>query len=441
MSSINSGMFTATGQHFGISLTRTASIPEPSLLAFNLRSYLSEYTGYAKIRRAIYVGERCPTLSIESYSIALEELEEKTYDTTTYKHIARLLEQLTGERRDTEEWERRVSKEVKEQDTEIRGKLERAKKQVSKKDTLQAQWELVRLLQQRGLMDEAVRALQDGRTSCGGMPEQAELYVEAARVSQVMGRWLQVATYIQRTEAVLPDPDATARAELAVLRAQADFGDCKWSVAVNGLRELSIDTASIVFARKTVTPRDIALYGTLAGLAALDRDQVKQQLLDNVQFGQFLDRMPECQALLQSYYDSKYDDALNMLTRILSFCHLDPVIGPHVTTLKQRIRDNIVVLYIQPFVSVRMSSMATALCFGSTAQLEDTLVRMIDSGLIHARIDGTTGFLIKHTVNARDAALSRVETMHRAFAQQAELMTARIQYLEEESARKRGARA
>ncbi|KAJ2480293.1 hypothetical protein IWW56_002538 [Coemansia sp. RSA 2131] len=440
MSSISSVMYAATGQHFGTSLARSASIPEPSLLEFNLRSYLSEYTGYAKIRRAIYVGERCPTLSIESYSIAFEELEEKTYDTTTYKHIAKLLEQLTGERRDTDEWERRVSKQVKEQDTEIRGKLERAKKQVSKKDTLQAQWELVRLQQQRGLMDESVRALQDGRTSCGGMAEQAELHMEAARVSQVMGRWLQVATYIQRTESVLPDPDETVRAELAVLRAQSDFGDGKWSAAVTGLRVLSIDTAS-VFARKTVTPRDIALYGTLAGLAALDRDQVKQQLLDNVQFGQFLDRMPECQALLQSYYDSKYDDALNQLTRILSFCHLDPVIGPHASALKQRIRDNIVVLYIQPFVSVRMASMATALCFGSTAQLEDTLVRMIDSGLIHARIDGTTGFLIKHTVNARDAALSRVETMHRAFAQQAELMTARIQYLEEESVRKRGARA
>ncbi|KAJ2311219.1 hypothetical protein IWW52_002432 [Coemansia sp. RSA 2704] len=437
MSSISSGILTASGQHFGSSLARAVTTSRPTLKGFDLQEYLGGYKGYAKIRRAIYAGERCPDLSVESYRVALGEVEQNTYDAKTFTHLCKTLSQLTGDDIDGSEWSGRVNKLAKDQDTEIRGELERAKKQVSKRESLRAQKLYVELLQKRGMMDEAVRALQEGRNFCADVKDQALLHIDAARISQIMGRWLQVATYIQRTESVLPDPAEPTATELAVLRAQSSFGDCKWSVAVSELQALSFDKmlSGGIFARGVVTARDIALYGTLAGLASLERDQIKAKLIDNVMFGQFLDNMPECQLLLQSYYNSKYADALARLSQIMSFCKLDPVIGPHVAALEQRIKDNIVVLYTQPFASIRMDSMAEALCFSSVKVLEDTLVRMIDSKLIQARIDGPTGFLVKHAVDPRDAALKRVDEMHQAFTLQAELMSARIQYLEEESKR------
>ncbi|KAJ2355466.1 hypothetical protein GGF43_002667, partial [Coemansia sp. RSA 2618] len=181
MSSISSGMFTASGQHFGSSMARARPVPEPALPGFNLQEYLSKYKGYAKIRRAIFAGERCNSLSVESYMVALREVEENTYDSTTYMHLSKLLEQLTRESAGSKEWAGRVNKEAKDQDTEIRAKLERAKKQVSKKDSLEAQKQYVGLLQKRGLMDESVRALQDGRNFCTGIDDQAQLHMEAAR--------------------------------------------------------------------------------------------------------------------------------------------------------------------------------------------------------------------------------------------------------------------
>ncbi|KAJ2852394.1 hypothetical protein IWW36_000281 [Coemansia brasiliensis] len=409
----------------------------PRLNEFSLSEYLEEYKGYAKIRRAIFIGERCPELSVESYTIALQELEAHTLDTTTHTHVSKTLAQLTGQQAASEDWSKQANKESKELDAEIKADLERAKKQVSKRDSLKAQRDLVELLQRRGLMDESIRALQDGRTFCLDVNDQAQLHMEAARVSQLMCRWLQVATFVQRTESVVPKPSESMVVEIAAMKVQADFGDGKWSAAVAGLKQLSVEkmSAAGLVAKGVVLPRDIALYGTLAGLASLQRDQIKASLLDDALFGQFLDSMPECLTLLQSYHGAKYTDALTHLDKIMSLCRLDPVVGPHASTLEQKIRDNIVVLYIQPFMSIRLSSMAEALCFESAEKLEAILVRMIDSKLIQARIDGTTGFLVKHAEEPRDTALQNIERMHKEFSLQAELMTARIRYLEEESSR------
>ncbi|KAI9471265.1 hypothetical protein LPJ78_002294 [Coemansia sp. RSA 989] len=430
MSSLGSGIY-MTGQHFGSTHSRTTT-SKPSL-EFSLNEYLEDYKGYAKIRRAIFIGECCPELSAESYTIALQELEAHTLDTTTYTHVSKTLAQLTGQPAALD-WIKQANKESKELDSEIKADLERAKKQVSKRDSLKAQRSLVQLLQRRGLMDESIRALQDGRSFCLDVSDQAQLHMEAARVSQLMCRWLQVATFVQRTESVAQKPSESLLAEMAVMKVQADFGDGKWSAAVAGLKQLSMESMKAV-ANGIVLPRDIALYGTLAGLASLQRDQIKHALLDNALFGQFLDSMPECLTLLQSFHGAKYTDVLACLDKIMSLCRLDPVISPHVATLEQKIRDNIVVLYIQPFMSIRLSSMAEALCFESAEKLEAVLVQMIDSRLIQARIDGTTGFLIKHAEEPRDQALRNIEKMHKEFSLQTELMTARIRFLEEESSR------
>ncbi|KAJ2770972.1 hypothetical protein IWQ56_001964 [Coemansia nantahalensis] len=149
--------------------------------------------------------------------------------------------------------------------------------------------------------------------------------------------------------------------------------------------------------------------------------------------------MPECGLLLQSFYSARYDEALLRLERIRSFCVIDPVVGPQIQALQQRITDNIVVLYTRPFASVRMATMARALCFASEDALEAALVRMIEAGLIDARIDATTGFLVRHTVDPRDSALQRVEKIHAEFSLQADLMALRLQFLEEESIRRPGA--
>ncbi|KAJ2163008.1 hypothetical protein GGF46_000194 [Coemansia sp. RSA 552] len=426
------------GQHFSSgSVLSRAAVGEPQLAGFDLDEYLGEYQGYAKIRRAIFVGEHCPALSVAAYTAALAEVEARTADSGLHMHLRKILGQI-GEAVDDaggEQWEQEANRDSRAEEADVKGALQRAAKHVSKQESLRAQRRYVELLQRRGLVEESIRALQDARGFCTDVAEQAELHMDAARAALVLGRWMQVTTFVQRAEGAVAEPDPALAAELQLLRGLAAFGERRWAAAVAELAGLSAERleAAGVFGRGVVSPRDVALYGTLAGLAGLGRDQTKAQLIDNVLFGQFLDHMPQCQQLLQSFYGARYGEALGRLRMVLSFCDIDPVLSRLSSALEQLIVDNAVVLYVRPFESVRIESMARALRFDSSSVLESTLVRMIDGGQIQARIDGTTGFLAKHRADPRGSALEQADKIHAAYMQQADLMQARIQYLEEEA--------
>lgn len=65
---------------------------------------------------------------------------------------------------------------------------------------------------------------------------------------------------------------------------------------------------------------------------------------------------------------------------------LDLHLSHHVNELHRRIRDRALVLYFQPFASVRLDRMAIA--FGmELSDMEASVVRLIEEGLIKARID------------------------------------------------------
>lgn len=65
---------------------------------------------------------------------------------------------------------------------------------------------------------------------------------------------------------------------------------------------------------------------------------------------------------------------------------IDIHLSPHVQSLTTLIRNRALVLYFQPFASIKMERMSTA--FGWTVeQLEEQVLPLIQSGDIKARVD------------------------------------------------------
>ncbi|KAJ2889759.1 hypothetical protein IWW38_004513, partial [Coemansia aciculifera] len=317
----------------------------------------------------------------------------------------------------------------------LTAELNRAKQQHVKKDALRAQEGLALHRIKMGNMNEALRALQEARDFCSSIDDQVQLALKSAWIGQMMGKWLQVNSYVQRVVSTLATLPVKMAAEVKVLQIQADFGEGRWTGVVNSVKELTYDSvvAAGVFERGLIVPQDIALYGTLAGLAVLQRDDLKRQIIDNTEFGKFLDYIPECLRLLRCFYNSAYSEALTRLDGILSLCMLDPVVALHAVALRGLVVENIVVLYTQPFVSTSLSAMAKALRFGSTGQLEAMLAKLIERKLILGRIDAVSGYLLKYMLDPRDQALETIERMYNSFSDQVDVMVARIQYLEEET--------
>ena len=83
---------------------------------------------------------------------------------------------------------------------------------------------------------------------------------------------------------------------------------------------------------------------------------------------------------------SKFSSVLELLERYSTRHYLDIHLASHILNLVNLIKNRAIVLYFQPFTTIRMDRMSRA--FGWTvAQLEDAVVGLIQTGEIQARLD------------------------------------------------------
>ena len=130
-------------------------------------------------------------------------------------------------------------------------------------------------------------------------------------------------------------------------------------------------------------PEDIALYGTLCGLASLEREQL-QSLLDTPGF---LDLLPKLQDALQFYCRADHPACLRTLYQLYPMLELDMILAPHLEALFENILHRLCIEYLKPYCKVDLTNMASI--FGvPTDRMIAILANLIRIGKIGAsRID------------------------------------------------------
>ena len=157
-----------------------------------------------------------------------------------------------------------------------------------------------------------------------------------------------------------------------------------------------------------MAPGDIAIYGTLCALATFQRSTIKSKILENSIFGSYIEQEPYMRELIEAYMNSNFKVVLELLSRysVRLFCYcfpfsllrrfvvfvfqtrhsIDVHLSPHVHDLMNLIRNWAVVLYFQPFATIKLDRMSAA--FGWTIEeVEYHVVNLIQSGHIQGRVD------------------------------------------------------
>ena len=169
-----------------------------------------------------------------------------------------------------------------------------------------------------------------------------------------------------------------------------------------------------------VSVADIAVYATLCALATLGRSELKARVIESEGLAGEGDGMKE---LLDAWMASNFRAVLGLLEKYSvsvqfgicrHFIHslltittlgqarylLDPLLGPHVGNLTALIRSRAVVLYFQPFATIRLERMSTA--FGWTVEdTEREVVSLIQRGDILGRVDSQNKILRARSTNHR----------------------------------------
>ena len=252
---------------------------------------------------------------------------------------------------------------------------------------------------------------RDYATATGHVTEMA---FNVIKVAIEMDNWVLVQSYVSKAESTFPaappngtaDPDASIRAKATCCGALALMASNDYAGAAREFLKVKFDNSSDF--PELISARDIGIYGGLAALATFDRKQVKEKVIENTSFKEFLELVPEVREVIKTFYASKYASCLSILETLKPDLLLDIFFQPHLEFLYRRIRERALVQYFSPFRSVDMATMATA--FSCTvAELEAEVVELISTGSIQARIDSDKKILYARTVD------QRTQTFNEAF--------------------------
>ncbi|KAI3956142.1 hypothetical protein MKW92_003161 [Papaver armeniacum] len=210
-----------------------------------------------------------------------------------------------------------------------------------------------------------------------------------------MGQFTHVATYVSKAEQTPDALDPVAIAKLRCAAGLAHLESKKYKLAARKFLETGPELANKY--TEVIAPQDVATYGGLCALASFDR---ADKVIDNFNFRNFLELVPEVREIINDFYSS----FLKISKPIYCWTfHLHD----HVETLYSQIRHKALIQYTHPFVSVDLRMMADAFKT-DVSGLEKELEALITDNQIQARIDSHNKILYARHADQRNSTFKNV---------------------------------
>jgi len=291
----------------------------------------------------------------------------------------------------------------------------------------------------------ALRHYTKSREFCTTSPHVVDMCLYILELLLEEQNYAHISTYVFKAEAALeaggsggekgkaaPNPEKEkiqAKLDLAMalsLLGQGNYDNASWAF-------MKIGKSLGDWAGKVVSPSDIAIYGTLTALATFNRRQLKSGLLESENFSYYLEQESYMREIIDAYMASKFRTVLDLLERNSARHLLDNQLHSHVRILTRMIKDRALVLYFDPFASIRLDSLAHA--FGlSPEETERSVVALIQNGSIKGRVDShnkilkakdldhRTELFIRATKTGQDIAASNRKLLYRLRLQEADII-------------------
>lgn len=285
-----------------------------------------------------------------------------------------------------------------------------------------------------GQLGEAFKNYIRTRDYCTTSKHAIHMSLNAILVSIEMGQYPHISTHVSKAEAVLDPLDTITAAKLRCAAGLSNLFSKKYKFAARKFIEASPELGSQY--NEVISSQDVAMYGGLCALATFDRTELKNKVIDNTVFRNFLELVPEVRELINDFYSSRYALCLEYLGNLKSNLLLDIHLHPHVESLYDQIRQKALIQYTHPFVSVDLNMMANA--FKTTvAGLQKELESLITDNQIQARIDSHNKVLYARHADLRNATFQRALENGRDFDRDLQSMFLRSCLLKYECSKSR----
>jgi len=184
---------------------------------------------------------------------------------------------------------------------------------------------------------------------------------------------------------------------------------------------LFLDTLSTFNSTELFNYNDFIFYTVVVSLVSLDRVTLREKVIDAPEILTVILEIPDLSDLLNSLYNSNYEQYFKALGLIITRLQSDRYLAPHVNFMCRELRILAYSQLLESYKSVQLESMAQR--FGISVEfLDRELSRFIAAGRLHCKIDKVGGVAETNRPDAKNA-------LYQSTIQQGDLLLNRIQKL------------
>lgn len=397
----------------------------------DVEAYASLYSGRTKIVRLLFIADRCDNVSmqLEALRMAYEEIKKGENTQLFREAVQKICGRLGPNYEMDSAWAYAVDRRAEQRKERLENELNAYRTNLIKESIRMGYNDFGDFYYAHGQLGEALKNYVRTRDYCTTAKHIIHMCLNVILASIEMGQFTHVLSYVTKAEQALDSLDNATAAKLCCAAGLAHLEAKKYKLAARKFLEVGQELANEY--NEVIAPQDVATYGGLCALASFDRAELKSKVIDNVNFRNFLELVPEIRELIQDFYTSRYASCFGYLENLKTNLLLDIHLHDHVETLYNQIRNKALIQYTHPFVSVDLHMMANAFKT-NVAGLEKELEALITENEIQARIDSHNKILYARHADQRNATFQRVLQTGREFDRDVKAMLLRTSLLKYE---------
>ncbi|KIK22558.1 hypothetical protein PISMIDRAFT_102310 [Pisolithus microcarpus 441] len=404
--------------------------------SFDLDAYIAPYTGRTVIDRLIAIIIQCPSIAPHALSLAIQRVY-RLRDPSLLNAVISAYESVLGTQEGKGlppvadvvsvdmEWVEDVTKRNIAERTKLEVELKTYTNNMIKESIRMAHRDLGDFFRSTGEFGLALKHYTKSREFCSTSQHVLDMCMSVLELAVEQRNYAHIPSYVYKAEGALESLTIGGAVASAAAPSSASASQgrkptdrdqiqtkLEFVLALSHLGTGAYDKAATAFLKlgppeqlgdwigKLVAPSDIAIYGTLCALSSLSRSLVKSQLVDNPTFATYIEQEPYVRELVQAYMTSDFKTVLDILSRYSIRHNTDIHLSAHIPELTKLIRHVALILYFQPFETVRLERMAEALGW-SVEEVEREVVGLIQNRKIIGRVDSRGKILVAKKTDHR----------------------------------------
>ncbi|KAG0488555.1 hypothetical protein HPP92_007366 [Vanilla planifolia] len=373
----------------------------------DVEAYAALYTGRTKVSRLIFIADQCgnQSMQLEALRMAHDEIK-KGEDSHLYRLVEQKIDGRLGPKYAFDQtWVDSIERRAEQRKEKLENELNGYKTNLIKESIRMGYNDLGDFYYAHSQLGDAFKNYVRTRDYCTTSKHIIQMCLNVILVSIELGQFMHVSNYVSKAEQTPDSLDPITVAKLRCAAGLAHLEGRRYKLAARKFLETGFELSSNYM--EVIAPQDVATYGGLCALASFDRMELKNKVIDNINFRNFLELVPEVRELINDFYASRYASCLDYLENLKPNLLLDIHLHEHVETLYDEIRHKAIIQYTHPFISVDLPTMASAFKTSVTG-LQKELEALITENQIQARIDSHNKILYARHADQRNTTFQRV---------------------------------